>query len=589
MSQLRLIALALLLLLSASLGRPVRAQVPGATAARPAIEELDLTDEIDRSVRWLRAQQAPDGSYGRSVKSSAWALQALALSPRKYARRDGPFVAKALDYLSSKQDAESGGIYVLGPDPGLHDIERTAQSALAWLALSLYHDDASAAVRIKLEKFFRTPLWPHSSKPLSPEEARIELADWLGRRQPDGSWEGPEGALVRTAEGIIALTRCRQALDPGQATPASATQLPKFDDADRQQALASLHRGALFLVALSENGLWGAPGAPELGLTAMALGALQELPKPRPQDVQSVIDAGLDWLARHQDADGSIHDGKLKNYLTSASVLALAKSGQVRFAPAIERAQRFLVALQADEGEGYTDGDLYYGGIGYGGDERPDLSNLQMALEALAAAGTEKGDESFARALKFLERTQNRSESNDVALESDGALIKSGNDGGAGYAPGDSKAGFETLADGSKVPRSYGSMTYALLKGFIFAGLPRDDPRMQAAWKWIREHYTLDVNPGFEHSQDPTAPYQGLYYYFHTMAKALDLYGEEEIVDGAGRRHPWRQQLCGRLIAMQRKDDGSWKNDNAPRWWEGNPILATSYAMLTLGSALPRP
>ena len=63
-------------------------------------------------------------------------------------------------------------------------------------------------------------------------------------------------------------------------------------------------------------------------------------------------------------------------------------------------------------------------------------------------------------------------------------------------------------------------MTYALLKGLIFAGLSKDDPRMVAAWKWISAHYTLDVNPGFEASDDPTAGYQGLYYYFHTMARA---------------------------------------------------------------------
>ena len=253
----------------------------------------------------------------------------------------------------------------------------------------------------------------------------------------------------------------------------------------------------------------------------------------------------------------------------------------------IEKARAFLTQLQADEGEGYSEGDLYYGGIGYGGDERPDLSNLQMALEALAASGTEKGDPAFQRALQFLERTQNRSESNDVRLERGGDVIVPGDDGGAGYAPGDSKAGFATLPDGTKVPRSYGSMTYALLKGFLLAGLPKDDPRMQAAWEWIQANYTLDVNPGFEHSADPTAGYQGLFYYFLAMARALDLYGQDVIADADGAKHDWRAELSGRLAAMQRRDDGSWVNENSPRWWEGNPVLATSYALLALESALP--
>ena len=59
------------------------------------------------------------------------------------------------------------------------------------------------------------------------------------------------------------------------------------------------------------------------------------------------------------------------------------------------------------------------------------------------------------------------------------------------------------------------------------------------------------------------------------------------VVDPDGVAHPWRRQLCGRLIAMQRRDDGSWVNENAPRWWEGNPVLATSYAMITLSHAMP--
>ena len=60
------------------------------------------------------------------------------------------------------------------------------------------------------------------------------------------------------------------------------------------------------------------------------------------------------------------------------------------------------------------------------------------------------------------------------------------------------------------------------------------------------------------------------------MAKALDLYGEETIVDAQGKAHAWRKELCGRLVAMQRKNDGSWMNENSPRWCEGNPVLATA-------------
>ena len=166
-------------------------------------------------------------------------------------------------------------------------------------------------------------------------------------------------------------------------------------------------------------------------------------------------------------------------------------------------------------------------------------------------------------------------------------MITSGDDGGAGYLPGSSKAGFVELEDGTKIPRSYGSMTYALLKCFVFAGLDESDPRLAAAWDWCQANYTLDVNPGFEHLARPDAAYQGLFYYFTTMARALDALGRETIVDADGVEHAWRNELCGRIVAMQSKLDGSWLNHNSPRWYEGNPLLATAYALLTLDAAMP--
>ena len=211
-----------------------------------------------------------------------------------------------------------------------------------------------------------------------------------------------------------------------------------------------------------------------------------------------------------------------------------------------------------------------------------------MALEALADSGLEKDNAAYKRALVFLSRCQNRSESNSMKIDTGSGVIVAGDDGGGIYAPGNSKAGTIDLPDGRKAARSYGSMSYALLKSFILANLPKEDPRMKACWEWLKKHYTLDVNPGFEALNDPRAPYQGLFYYFHTMAKALDLYGEESIVDPQGKPHAWRKELCGRIVGMQSKIDGSWKNENSQRWWEGNPVLATSYALLALDAAMPK-
>ena len=313
----------------------------------------------------------------------------------------------------------------------------------------------------------------------------------------------------------------------------------------------------------------------------MAIGGLLAAPEPRAKPVQEAIDAGLAWLVSLQKPDGSIQDGELANYTTSAAVLALAKSGKPEFKPVIAKAQKYLIDLQADEGEGYSPDHPYYGGNSYGDEQRPDMSNVQMALEALAASGVTKDDPAFKRALVFLQRCQNRSESNDTKVEEGGKTIVSGNDGGGIYTPVSSKAGYVDLEGGKRVMISYGSMTYALLKCYVLVGVPKDDPRMKACLEWLKKNYTVDVNPGFERSADPAAGYQGLYYYLHSMAKALDVFGEETITDAQGKAHSWRKEMAGRLVAMQRKD-GSWSNENSSRWYEGNPVLATSWAMISL-------
>ena len=446
------------------------------------------------------------------------------------------------------------------------------ESALAWLG------DRRGAQIVKVQALEGNP-----------ELAASTAASLLESRNDDGSWNRGRTRMETTATYTMLLSAAYDVLKKAEPAsgPGVATPLPAFDPADRVRVLEAQVRGARFLIGASHDGLWGAPGRPEASLTAMAVGALAAVPEPRPEDVQAALDRGVAWLISLQREDGGIHQGTLGNYVTSAAVLAITRATGDEHAEVVARARDYLVRLQADEGEGYSEGDLYYGGVGYGGDERPDLSNLQMALEALNAAGLDPGDDAWAKAVRFLERSQNRTESNDVEIvQAGGGRIVGGNDGGAGYAPGDSKAGFVELADGTQVPRSYGSMTYALLKGYIFAGLERDDPRVEAAFDWVQKNYTLDVNPGFEASSDPTAAYQGLFYYFYTMARALDLYGTDAVVDAAGKPHAWRNELSGRLLSMQR-GDGSWINENSPRWWEGNPVLATAYAVLILESALP--
>jgi squalene-hopene/tetraprenyl-beta-curcumene cyclase len=110
----------------------------------------------------------------------------------------------------------------------------------------------------------------------------------------------------------------------------------------------------------------------------------------------------------------------------------------------------------------------------------------------------------------------------------------------------------------------------------LYAGLSPGDVRVRAAFDWIRRHWTFAENPGLGQ--------QGLYYYLHTMARALHAAQQTVITDAAGREHHWREELID-AVASRQLEDGSWKNE-AERWLEGEPVMATTYSILAIEETL---
>lgn len=260
---------------------------------------------------------------------------------------------------------------------------------------------------------------------------------------------------------------------------------------------------------------------------------------------------------------GSTH----RNYETAVAIDAFAAANDDgRYDKLLKGADAFLKGLQWDAGEGKDKADLYYGGAGYGSHKRPDLSNTAFLIDALKATGTGPNDPAMQKALVFVSRCQNLETAHNTT-----PFAAKNPDGGFYYTPaggGKSEAG-ETPQGGL---RSYGSMTYAGLKSMIYAGVDKDDPRVKAAFQWVQDHYTLDENPNMGLA--------GLYYYYHTVAKALDAMDVKTLKDAKGRQHNWRKELTAELAERQ-NDNGSWTNTNA-RWLEGNPDLVTGYVLLTL-------
>ena len=105
------------------------------------------------------------------------------------------------------------------------------------------------------------------------------------------------------------------------------------------------------------------------------------------------------------------------------------------------------------------------------------------------------------------------------------------------------------------------------------AGVGPEDKRVQAALTWIGKHYSVTQNPGMGQA--------GVFYYYHTFAKAMDALGEDQFEDAKGVKHDWRKELALALNKRQRPD-GSFVNAGDRTFGESDPNLATAFALLTL-------
>jgi squalene-hopene/tetraprenyl-beta-curcumene cyclase len=362
--------------------------------------------------------------------------------------------------------------------------------------------------------------------------------------------------------GIIVFFALVAPIAPKVATAA--------EPVDAQAYSRSIDRAIQFLRTAQEpEGSYAKYAGP--GVTALVTTAVLRAGRT-PED--PLVAKSLKYLEGFIQPDGGIYqpDAFYRNYETCLAMLCFSEANRDgRYKKLIANADRFVKGAQWDDDEGHGKDSYSYGGAGYGKKKRPDLSNTSFLMDALQAAGNGPDDEAVKKALVFVSRCQNlESQHNTTKFSAKNP------DGGFYYTPADggqSMAG-ETPEGGL---RSYGSMTYAGLKSMIYAGVGPDDPRVKAAMGWIRKHYAVDSNPGMGDA--------GLYYYYHTFAKALDATGQDTVEDNQGVKHDWRSDLAAELIKRQ-QPDGSWVNTN-PRWLETNPSLVTGYALLALTYCRP--
>lgn len=346
-------------------------------------------------------------------------------------------------------------------------------------------------------------------------------------------------------------------------------------DAELQTKIAkSIESGLSYLGKQQKSGgFWSSPDYP--GLTALVLQTYIGAPEGKHRKDEAATKA-LSFLRSNAKPDGGIYTERMGVYNTSICLTALLKAGDPADKKLIDAAHRYLTGGQAknstnpasDGGFGYEIGDS-----GKGKGSRSDLDNTVFTLEALslyrdmqrAQEKPVENDLNWNAAIDFVTRCQHLRSHNKEEWASDAPEEK----GGFVYTPtGEGERG----ADKAQALRSYGTMTYAGLLSFIYADLKPTDPRVKAALEWASSHYTLEENPG--------QGAQGLYYYYHTMSKALTAANVKLLETKAGKSVPWRVELANKILSLQRPD-GSWVSENG-RWMEKDPNLVTSYCLLAL-------
>ncbi|HEV3027308.1 MAG TPA: hypothetical protein VG457_07020, partial [Planctomycetota bacterium] len=237
------------------------------------------------------------------------------------------------------------------------------------------------------------------------------------------------------------------------------------------------------------------------------------------------------------------------------------------------------------------------GGVGYGdenaGGRKATIANLSttgFSAEGMHQSGLPQDDEFWKLVVKYVRKCQNNSETNNdpefvAELKSKGLVV--GDDGSLYYStvadPKAQKAGTKKIADKEAIA-GYGAMTYDGIKTYLYAGLKKDSPEVQAAIKWVRNNYSVELHPGFPFDAAQRQHLRGLYHYYLVMTRALDAYGENPFETFDGKKHDWAREIAEQLVKSV-KDDKMWKNEN-PAWFEGDPLLTTSYVLVTCNTLL---
>ncbi len=361
----------------------------------------------------------------------------------------------------------------------------------------------------------------------------------------------------------------------------------------RSEAETMLADACAFLSTMQgEDGGWHSPTHGLLkggqAWTPFVLFALLEAPdgvcaKPTPG-----VERALDFIRNHVNEAGALGLAdpdvlEYPNYATAYALRVFARHGEAADGPLVEKMTAYLRGQQFVEHRGLGPDAAAYGSWGFGEQILPpgrtghvDLSHTRRVLHALYDAGYDD-PAPFRRAEAFLRFVQKHPADPRLRAAGLDSLVYDGGFYASPVVPGVNKSAPEPDApDGLPLYQSYATATCDGLLALLAAGVDRDDERVQAAIRWLRDHPLLAYPEGIP--QDHPAQWHRVLFYYHLHVRA-------EVYDALEWPGPWRDEMV-RALAGKQHNDGSFFNPYGAANKEDDPLLATAMVVQVLTAAL---
>ena len=303
------------------------------------------------------------------------------------------------------------------------------------------------------------------------------------------------------------------------------------------------------------------------------------------------LGAAVEFIIGQRDAQGVIgkSDPDILEYPVYSTAYAVLVLGGIRDRTGwtdIDMMQSFLISAQFTTQNGFTPQMAAFGGWGFDKPQKPgepghmDLAHTRRAIEAMNFINHFPRDEAtFQKQValpvqRFLAVVQKRPETLAIQPVPEGVERPASIpfDGGFYFSPVVLQANKGRLEKDGNYWRSYATATCDGILSLLAAGVPKDDERVTAAVKWLREHTNLDYPQGIP--TDYPEPWGDALQYYHFAVRA-EVYAALDFSDEE------KQALAEKVAALQRAD-GSFVNTKSPLMKEDEPLLATALAVVAL-------